>query len=102
VGVPPLPDGRAVYAHGRGDFAIGGPGDEPVDRIFLRDGQRPEGWSLLGFAGVVLNAHVSVPLFQGQFDATVSWTYNVGEGAMKSSTMLRRSTPHGTTKCRGR
>ena len=26
----------------------------------------------------VVNARVSVPLFQGQFDAVVSWTYNLG------------------------
>ena len=37
-----------------------------------------------------VNAHVSVPLFRGQFDAVVSWTYNVGEGALKSSTMLKK------------
>jgi lysozyme len=37
-----------------------------------------------------VNAHVSVPLFQGQFDAVVSWTYNLGEGALKSSTMLKK------------
>jgi lysozyme len=37
-----------------------------------------------------VNARVSVPLFQGQFDAVVSWTYNLGEGALKSSTMLKK------------
>lgn len=37
-----------------------------------------------------VNAFVSVPLFQGQFDAMVSWTYNLGEGALKSSTMLKK------------
>ena len=36
-----------------------------------------------------VNARVSVPLFQGQFDAVVSWTYNLGEDALKSSTMLK-------------
>ena len=36
-----------------------------------------------------VNARVSVPLFQGQFDAVVSWTYNL-EGALKSSTMLKK------------
>ena len=34
-----------------------------------------------------MNARVSVPLFQGQFDAVLSWTYNLGEGALKSSTL---------------
>jgi lysozyme len=37
-----------------------------------------------------VNARVSVPLFQGQFDRLVSWTYNLGEGALKSSTMLKK------------
>jgi lysozyme len=37
-----------------------------------------------------VNARVSVPLFQGQFDAVLSWTYNLGEGALKSSTMLKK------------
>jgi lysozyme len=31
-----------------------------------------------------------VPLFQGQFDGVLSWTYNLGEGALKSSTMLKK------------
>lgn len=33
---------------------------------------------------------VTVPLTQGQFDALVAWTYNLGPGAMDKSTMLRR------------
>ena len=37
-----------------------------------------------------MNARVSVLLFQGQFDAVLSWTYNLGEGALKSSTMLKK------------
>jgi lysozyme len=37
-----------------------------------------------------VNARVAVPLLQGQFDAVVSWTYNLGEGALKSSTMLKK------------
>jgi lysozyme len=37
-----------------------------------------------------VNARVSVPLFQGQFDAVLSWTYNLGEGSLKSSTMLKK------------
>ena len=37
-----------------------------------------------------VSARVSVPLFQEQFDAVVSWTYNLGEGALKSSTMLKK------------
>jgi lysozyme len=37
-----------------------------------------------------VNARVSVPLFQGQYDSLVSWTFNLGEGALKSSTMLKK------------
>jgi lysozyme len=37
-----------------------------------------------------VNAYVSVPLFQEQFDAVGSWTYNPGEGSLKSSTMLKK------------
>lgn len=37
-----------------------------------------------------VNRQVHVPLYQNQFDATVSWTFNLGEGALKTSTMLKR------------
>lgn len=33
---------------------------------------------------------VAVPLTQGQFDALVSFVYNVGVGAFKKSTLLRK------------
>jgi len=32
---------------------------------------------------------VKVPLYQYEFDALVSWVYNLGVGALKSSTMLK-------------
>ena len=33
---------------------------------------------------------VKVPLFQHQYDSLVSFTFNCGEGSLKSSTMLKR------------
>jgi lysozyme len=37
-----------------------------------------------------VNARVSVPLYQGQFDASVSLVYNIGEGAFAKSTALKK------------
>ncbi|MDT0632138.1 lysozyme [Rubrivirga sp. S365] len=37
-----------------------------------------------------VRAAVTVPLTQGQFDALVSFTYNLGVGAFRRSTLLRR------------
>ena len=36
-----------------------------------------------------INKYVQVPLTQNQFDAFVSWVYNLGVGNLRSSTMLR-------------
>ncbi len=37
-----------------------------------------------------VNGSVNVPISQNQFDALVSLTYNIGEGAFKSSTLLKK------------
>jgi lysozyme len=37
-----------------------------------------------------VNQYVHVPLTQNQFDALVSFTYNTGVGALRSSSMLKR------------
>jgi lysozyme len=37
-----------------------------------------------------MNARVSVPLYQGQYDASVSLVYNIGEGAFAKSTALKK------------
>lgn len=44
----------------------------------------------LNVAEDVVNALVRVPLTQPQFDALVSFAYNAGTGAFRSSTMLRK------------
>ena len=33
---------------------------------------------------------VEVPISQSQFDALVSWTFNLGAGSLNSSTMLKK------------
>ena len=38
---------------------------------------------------VAINKYVKVPLTQNQFDALVSWVYNVGIGALLKSTLLK-------------
>lgn len=37
-----------------------------------------------------VNKAVTVPMTQGMFDALVSFTFNLGVGALRSSTLLRR------------
>lgn len=37
-----------------------------------------------------VNTSVAVKLWQEQFDALMSWTFNLGGGALRSSTMLKR------------
>jgi lysozyme len=36
-----------------------------------------------------VNTAVTVPLSQNQFDAIVSWVFNLGNGNLKASTMLK-------------
>ena len=40
--------------------------------------------------GKAVNHYVQVPLTQNQFDALVSFTYNLGVGALRGSTLLRK------------
>lgn len=42
------------------------------------------------FAEAAIDANVKVPLNQAQFDALVSFVFNVGQGAFARSTLLRR------------
>ncbi len=43
-----------------------------------------------GYAESALNVHVKAPLTQSQFDALVSFVFNVGVGAFLASTLLKR------------
>ena len=42
------------------------------------------------YASMVVNKYVSVPLRQHEFDALVSFIFNVGEGRFRSSTLRRK------------
>jgi lysozyme len=71
-----------------GKIAIG---DQALD---YRDGlTEQQCWDLLDqdldVAERAVNAAVTVALNQNQFDALVSFTFNVGEGAFRGSTLLK-------------
>ena len=51
-----------------------------ADKIFLMDIKRIEN---------IIHFLVKVPLLQHQFDALVSWTYNVGVKVLQKSTLLK-------------
>ena len=53
----------------------------PVRDCFLEE-------EMMEYEGYI-NDLVEVPLEQNQFDALVSWVYNLGSGNLQSSTMLR-------------
>src|SRR6266852_3832385 len=71
-----------------GKLVIGG------QALDYRDGlTEPQCWDLLDQdldpAERTVNEVVKVPLNQNQFDALVSFTFNVGDGAFRSSTLLK-------------
>ena len=78
-------DSVGVWTIGWGHTAGVKKGDnwtqDEADDILLNDLEKFEGY---------VNQYVQVPLTQNQFDALVSWTFNVGPGNLKSSTMLTK------------
>lgn len=53
--------------------------------------QQAEAWldEDIAWAGEVVNAHVTVPLTQGEFDSLVDFTFNLGAGSFEGSTLFR-------------
>jgi lysozyme len=69
------------YGHTGADVVLGYDWtDDQIERAFAKDLERFEG---------AVNDAVKVPLPQHAFDALVSFAYNVGVGAFKSSTLVR-------------
>ena len=79
---------RATIGYGHTAQA-GPPGVVRGMKITASDAEQILRNDLRKFEGYVTSA-VHVPLTQAQFDALVSWTFNLGPGNLKSSTMLRK------------
>lgn len=91
----------AVYEGYRGDAYIPAPGDVPTIGFGTTEGVSPGDKTTPERALVRLLADASkferavkrcapVPLYQHEFDAYVSLTYNIGEGAFCRSTLVKK------------
>jgi lysozyme len=87
----------SAYQDATGVWTIGYGHTGPVNGVSLRAGMHITEQTAdrllvddLATAEATVRLAVSVPLTQEQFDALVSWTFNLGFGALVGSTMLRR------------
>ncbi|MBI4939458.1 MAG: glycoside hydrolase family protein [Actinobacteria bacterium] len=82
AGVPTIGYGTTVYPTG-GRVRLG-------DTISAGEAREFIAFDVARFADAVSKAVKGVPLNQNQFDALVSFTYNIGLGAFQDSTMLKK------------
>jgi lysozyme len=86
------PDSAGVWTIGWGHTGNVQPGDTvtraEADALLRSD---------VAWAETAVRNAVDVPLTQGQFDALVSFTFNVGAGAFENSTLLERLNAGDTT-----
>ncbi len=80
-GHPTIGYGHVVLAHEREHLAAGITQAEATD-ILRKD---------VGIAERAVLRLISVPLTDGQFDALVSFTFNLGAGALQRSTLRRKA-----------
>lgn len=84
------PDAKGVWTIGYGNtFYADGTPVKPGDTITKGEAEKLFSEVLNDFAGKVADA-VRVELNHCQFDALVSFTYNVGIGNLKKSTLLKK------------
>ena len=81
AGIPTIGYGATYYPDGRRVTMQ----NKPVSEVDATDMLR----SMLTRYEAGVSRYVQVPLTQGQFDALVSFAYNVGLSALKNSTLLR-------------
>ncbi|MDN5642883.1 MAG: lysozyme [Acinetobacter sp.] len=82
-------DGVGVWTIGYGTTVINGVKVKKGDTCTAEQAKSYMAQDLKKFESAV-NTAVKVPLNQNQFDALVSLTYNIGIGAFKSSTLLKK------------
>ena len=82
-------DGVGVWTIGYGTTVINGVAVKKGDTCTLEQAKAYMAQDLKKFESAV-NTAVKVPLNQNQFDALVSLTYNIGIGAFKDSTLLKK------------